>query len=543
MDTQRWRFTQRRRNGKEIWGVQLYNFLQDFQKIIDEGTIIPGWHKNANFIQGQASHISVVGLSSVHPPGSLKRALDPSHPDHNIWFESYKEEFDGLTANSTFEILTEAQYFYLCKAIGCVAIPSMCVFTIKKDSRGHPVRAKSRIVLLGNKDPTEWTKADCYAPVVSLPVVRLLTALAVKNKCTLKQGDCKNAFVQADLPPVEATIVRPPVGCPFSPKGSFWKLKKSLYGLRRAPRHWYALISSIFEAEEIGLKKCKHDPCLFAGTPLPGKPPLYAVLYVDDFVYFSHDTDVEHYFESALAAKVQVDFLGDAEWFIGLKFDWSISDEGQVDCRVSQETYAHVIAEAMRITECSVSPRMTPFRSGFPVDAIPPQEMLEETRAPLIAEMRSWCGMLNWLSLGTRPDISAICSILASFQCKPVQGHLEAARYVGKYIMATANLGLHFSSRRNEKLEAFVFFPPQDSLLGFCDANWGPQEASRPTSANVREVSMAETRSICGHILYLGGAPIFWKSHKESRTSCSSCKAEIKAMNGCAKHRKRNAIN
>jgi hypothetical protein len=62
----------------------------------------------------------------------------------------------------------------------------MCVFTVKKDSSGRPLRAKSRIVVLSNKDPTEWTKADCFAPVVSLPVVRMLTALAVQQKRTLK---------------------------------------------------------------------------------------------------------------------------------------------------------------------------------------------------------------------------------------------------------------------------------------------------------------------------------------------------------------------
>ena len=91
----------------------------------------------------------------------------------------------------------------------------MNVFTVKRDSLGRPIRANARIVALGNKDPVTWSKADCYAPVVSLPIVFLLTALAVLNKRTLKQGDCKNAFVQADLPPDEDTVVRPRIGCPF----------------------------------------------------------------------------------------------------------------------------------------------------------------------------------------------------------------------------------------------------------------------------------------------------------------------------------------
>ena len=69
-----------------------------------------------------------------------------------------------------FEIISEEEYQQLYLSTGKCAIPSMCIFTIKKDSSGHPHRAKSHIVVLGNKGPTDWSKADCFAPVVSLPV-------------------------------------------------------------------------------------------------------------------------------------------------------------------------------------------------------------------------------------------------------------------------------------------------------------------------------------------------------------------------------------
>ena len=74
-------------------------------------------------------------------------------------------------------------------------------------------------------------------------------------------------------------------------------------------------------------------------------------------------------------------------------------------------------------------------------------------------------------------------------------------------------MGIHFSSRHNSKLEAFVFFPvgtKEVTLAAFADANWGPQEASRPNESNIREVSLNETRSICGHFIFLCGCPIFW---------------------------------
>jgi hypothetical protein len=160
-------------------------------------------------------------------------------------------------------------------------------------------------------------------------VVRFLTAFAVSKKCTLKQGDCKNAFVQSNQPDSEVVIVRPPAGCPISSPGTYWRLRKSLYGLRRAPRHWFDLVSSHLTSPEIGLIQCKNDPCLFVGSPVPGKPPLYLTIYVDDFLYFSEDPEVERYFESSFAQKITVDFMGTAEFFLGIKFDWTLHSDGE----------------------------------------------------------------------------------------------------------------------------------------------------------------------------------------------------------------------
>jgi hypothetical protein len=37
-----------------------------------------------------------------------------------------------------------------------------------------------------------------------------------------------------------------------------------------------------------GLLPCPNLSCLFYGHPIPGQPPLYLAVYVDDFVCFSH---------------------------------------------------------------------------------------------------------------------------------------------------------------------------------------------------------------------------------------------------------------
>lgn len=78
---------------------------------------------------------------------------------------------------------------------------------------------------------------------------------------------------------------------------------------RGAPRHWYNLLCSVLESPELGLKCCPHDPCIFHGCLIPGKPPLYLAIYVDDIIFFSASDEVEQYFQSAFSAKLKVEFL------------------------------------------------------------------------------------------------------------------------------------------------------------------------------------------------------------------------------------------
>jgi hypothetical protein len=157
--------------------------------------------------------------------------------DKIIWDQAYDEEFDGLSSLPTWEILTEAQFKSL--SAGAKALPSMAIATIKYDSFNKPKRVKYRIVILGNHDNHIWSKSSTAAPVMSQLELRFLTALAISQKRVLKNCDVKQAFVHSSLPDNEVYFVKPPKGCPRSAPGTYWRLIRSLYGLRCAPKLWF----------------------------------------------------------------------------------------------------------------------------------------------------------------------------------------------------------------------------------------------------------------------------------------------------------------
>ncbi len=198
--------------------------------VIDDVSLIPGWHTCKNFSIAHSSQVSAGTLSSSIAPGSLLKASHSRNPDKDTWLASYQEENNGLSCNDTFDVILEDEYRRLRSIHGVNAIPSMCIFTVKH-TNGIPTRAKRRIVVLENLDQRTWSKSDCFSPVASILMIRLLTTLAVQNNRTLKQGDCKCAFIQASLPAEELTIVKPPIGCPLSNMSHNWKLMNSLHGL------------------------------------------------------------------------------------------------------------------------------------------------------------------------------------------------------------------------------------------------------------------------------------------------------------------------
>ena len=130
------------------------------------------------------NHVSEANLSSLEVPTLLQHhQLSPS--DKQTWDDAYAEEIKGLLNLPAWQSISEQEYHKL-KTPNMKLLPTMAVSTIKFDKDGLPKQAKYQIVALGNLDPNTWTKSDVYAPVVSLLKLRFITALAVRNKCTLK---------------------------------------------------------------------------------------------------------------------------------------------------------------------------------------------------------------------------------------------------------------------------------------------------------------------------------------------------------------------
>lgn len=123
---------------------------------------------------------------------------------------------------------------------GRKAIDSKWVFKVKYNSDGKVDRFKGRVVAKGFEQKHGVDYDETYAPVVNYPYLRALVSYAASNKMLIHQMDVVTAFLNGELE--EEIYMNQPEG--HAKRGSenlVCRLRKSIYGLRQAPRCWFLM--------------------------------------------------------------------------------------------------------------------------------------------------------------------------------------------------------------------------------------------------------------------------------------------------------------
>ncbi|GAA0153631.1 transmembrane signal receptor [Lithospermum erythrorhizon] len=123
------------------------------------------------------------------------------------------------------------------KALGC-----KWIYKIKYHSDGTIERLKARLVNFGNHPLEGIDYNETFASVAKMVTVRTFPAVAAARNWELHWMDVHNAFLHGDLH--EEFYMKLPPGLVIDHPGMVCRLKKSLYGLREAPRSWFAKLAA-----------------------------------------------------------------------------------------------------------------------------------------------------------------------------------------------------------------------------------------------------------------------------------------------------------
>ena len=93
------------------------------------------------------------------------------------------------------------------------------------------------------------------------------------------------------------------------------KLKKVLYGLKKAPRSWYSRLDKYIQQQ--GFRKGNADNNLY--IKVTQDSILLIEFYVDDIIFESIDDSLSHKFSKDMQNEFEMSLLGELSFFLGLQ--------------------------------------------------------------------------------------------------------------------------------------------------------------------------------------------------------------------------------
>jgi transposase InsO family protein len=430
-------------------------------------------------------------------PADITEAMATKEADK--WKLAVDHEYASLRRKKTWTLTQRSKL-----PPGVKVLRGKLVLKTKRDKDGNIEKHKARWVVRGFEQKYGQDYEQTYAGVCRSNSWKTILALAALFNLEIEQMDAVTAFLNSDMDR-EVYMEMPPG----------WKdengnqpdrdmvclLRKALYGLKQAPRLWQKKLRDALS--ELGLIPCLSDQCVYKNKDTG----LIIITHVDDMLIIGKDTAKITQLKQDLNTKFQMDDLGTAAYFLGIRIT---RDREKRTVSICQDAYIRKILKRFSMENCKHVD--TPMASGTQEFMVPYNKKATETET---TEYQSMIGSLMYLATNTRPDIMYSVSILSRFLSNPSPQHCNAARRVFQYLKGTIDLAITYGGdHKDENMR----------LHGFSDADYAACRHTR--------------KSISGYVYFLGGGVIGCSAKRQSTVALSTTEAELygvvkAAMEGC----------
>ncbi|CAI7905385.1 unnamed protein product, partial [Closterium sp. NIES-54] len=249
---------------------------------------------------------------------------------------------------------------------GVNIVSGMWIFRVKWPS-GSPPAFKARYVARGFRQRQGVDFFQTFSPTPKMTTLRVLLHVAQRDY-ELHSLDFSTAFLQGSLHE-EIWLRRPPGFTGSFPAGTQWSLRRPVYGLRQAPREWHDTLMTTLAS--LGFSPSTADPSLFLRTDAT-LPPFYVLVYVDDLVFATADTEALAHVKSELQKRHTCTDLGELTSYLGLRIT---RDRAQRTITLTQSHMVQQVLQHFGFTYSS--PQSTPLPTGLSLPAPPSDESVE----------------------------------------------------------------------------------------------------------------------------------------------------------------------
>ncbi|CAI7905090.1 unnamed protein product, partial [Closterium sp. NIES-54] len=283
---------------------------------------------------------------------------------------------------------------------GANIVSGMWNFRVKRPP-GSPTAFKARYVAGSFRQQQGVDFFQTFSPTPKMTTLRVLLHVAAQRDYELHSLDFSTTFLQGSLHE-EIWLRRPPGFTGSFPAGTQWSLRRPVYGLRQAPREWHDTLRTTLAT--LGFAPSTSDPSQFLRTDT-SLPPFYALVYVDNLVFATADTEALAHMKSKLQKRHTCTDLGELTSYLGLRIT---RDRAQ---RTITLTQSHMVQQVLQRFGFTYSlPQSTPLPTDHSLSAPPSDESVEPS-----GPYPELVGCLMYLMTCTRPDLAYPLSLLARY--------------------------------------------------------------------------------------------------------------------------------
>ena len=362
----------------------------------------------------------------------------------------------------------------------------------KGDDALHQIQIpKARLVARGFQENVTDEITD--APTASKTAMRLVAFTAAQRKWLLNSLDIKTAFLQSDERFPEDPIIGiiPPPEANVDPD-SLWILRKSMYGLRSAPKSWFKTL--VNELKTLGFKQCVHDPAVFT-LIIDGVFHGVISTTVDDLLYCGDGTFTERF--SQIKKRFHIGSHMQNR-FVHCGIEFRTEKDGSV--HMSQREYIRQV-EYVEIEDARA------------------KELNSQLNATEKSQLRVILGALLWIATSTRSDICVDVSQLAGHLSSPTIANILAANKLLRYLKGSDTIEL-----------VYKHLGPNVRILAFSDSAFQNMPHSRSQGGQFIAFACEKDAADNANKTTTSVAAVFWQSQRLRRVVKSTLSAEVLSL-------------
>ncbi|CAI7817388.1 unnamed protein product, partial [Closterium sp. NIES-53] len=270
---------------------------------------------------------------------------------------------------------------------------------VKRPS-GSPYAFKARYVAQGFSQRQGVDYFQTFFPTPKITTLRVLLHVAAQRDYEFHSLVFSTAFLQGSQHK-EIWMRRPPGFTGTFPARTQWSLRRPVYGLRQAPREWHDTLMTTLAALGFGPTA---DPSLFLRTDT-SLPAFYVLVYVDDLVFATADTEALTLVKSELQKRHTCTDLRELRSYLGLQIT---RDRARRTITLTQSHMVHQVLQCFGI-QFSL-PQPTTLSTSHSLSDPPSDESVEPN-----GPYPELVGCLMYLMMCTQPDLAYPLSLLACY--------------------------------------------------------------------------------------------------------------------------------